>query len=301
MPSARRRRSAFRSSARARSSCPRRRRTGPRRPTPRCRPADCRARSAGRTGHRGTRTGCPPRYGRSRVLLPRLQGALWLRGATARAELGLHCGQLVLDRRAGRELSELAVDVVLAVAERGDVVERAGLLELLDGARARAHVLDLVLGALHREPEVGHLLADAVGGLGDPHLGLGGGVLRLDDLLLGAEGLDLGAQLLLVRDQLLLLVLELGDLRVERVHLGLRDVLALERHPRQILATLRERLARLRVELDDALLELVLLHLKALLGRDHVRDALLHVLKQLYLLLVAVVERLGGVLRAVEK
>ena len=195
---------------------------------------------------------------------------------------------------------ELALDVVLARAERRDVVERAGLLELLDRGRAGAHRLGLVLGALHREPEVGHLLAHAVRGFGDPHLRLGGGVLGLDDLLLGAELLDLLAQPLLVRDQLLLLLLELLDLLVERLHLGLRERLALERHAGEVLTSLSERLAGLGVELHNLLLELLRLHLKALLRRDHVGDALLDVLKQLDLLLVAVVERLAGILSPVE-
>ena len=62
-----------------------------------------------------------------------------------------------------------------------------------------------------------------------------------------------------------------------------------------------ERLAGLRVELDDGLLELLGLHLQALLRRDDVRDALLDVLQRLQLLLVAVVERLGRVFRAVEQ
>ena len=181
-----------------------------------------------------------------------------------------------------------------------DVVERARLLELLDRGRACPHRLGLVLGALHREPEVCHLLADAVGGLRDPDLGLGGGVLRLDDLLLGPELLDLLAQTLLVGDQRLLLRLQLLDLLVERLQLGLSEVLALERRAREVLATLRERLPGLRVELHDLLLELRGLHLKALLRRDDVGDALLDVLKQLGLLLVAVVERLARVLGPVE-
>ena len=44
-----------------------------------------------------------------------------------------------------------------------------------------------------------------------------------------------GAQLLLGLGQLLLLGLELGDLLVERLQLGLGDVLALERGPRELL------------------------------------------------------------------
>ena len=44
-----------------------------------------------------------------------------------------------------------------------------------------------------------------VGGLGDLHLRLGRGVLRLDDLLLGPELLDPGLEGALRVDQLLLL------------------------------------------------------------------------------------------------
>ncbi len=62
------------------------------------------------------------------------------------------------------------------------------------------------------------------------------------------------AQLLLGGGHLLLLLLELRDLGVERLQLGLGDVLALERHPRQIFVAGGERLPRLRVELDDLLL-----------------------------------------------
>ena len=154
--------------------------------------------------------------------------------------------------------------------------------------------------ALHREADVGHLLAHAGRRLGDLHLRLGGRVLRLDDLLLGPELLDLGAHHALLLDQPGLLLLELGDLLVERLQLGLRERLALERGAGERLVAGRQRLARLRVELDHLLLELLLLQLQALLGRHHVGDALLDVLKQLGLLLVAVLERLGGVLRPVE-
>ena len=90
------------------------------------------------------------------------------------------------------------------------------------------------------------------------------------------------------------------DLRVEPLQLGLDRGLALERHAREVLAVLRERLARLRVELDHLLLELLRLHLDALLRGDDVGDALLDLLKMLLLLAVAVVERLGRVLGAVE-
>jgi hypothetical protein len=59
----------------------------------------------------------------------------------------------------------------------------------------------------------------------------------------------------------------------------LRRALALERRAREILAPRAERLSRLRVELDEALLQLVGLELKALLRRHHVGDAALHVLE----------------------
>ena len=62
-----------------------------------------------------------------------------------------------------------------------------------------------------------------------------------------------------------------------------------------------ERLASLRVELDDVLLKGGLLHLQALLRRHHVGDALLDVLQLFDLLLVAVVKRLGGVFCPIEQ
>jgi hypothetical protein len=49
-------------------------------------------------------------------------------------------------------------------------------------------------------------------------------------------------QLLLLVDQRGLLGLELGDLLVERLQLGLRELLALERGAGEVLAVLRERL-----------------------------------------------------------
>ena len=67
-----------------------------------------------------------------------------------------------------------------------------------------------------------------------------------------------------------------------------------------LLAARAEGLARLRLELDHALLELLRLELEPLLRGRHVRDAPLDVLEQLELFLVRVVERLRGVFRAVE-
>ena len=102
-------------------------------------------------------------------------------------------------------------------------------------------------------------------------------------------------------DELLLLLLELRDLLVEILELALDERLALERLAREVLAAGGERFAGLRLELDEALLELRGLHLQPLLRGRHVDDAPLHVLEQAELLLVGVVERLRGVLGAVEQ
>src|SRR5207247_6807050 len=123
---------------------------------------------------------------------------------------------------------------------------------------------------------VGHLVADSRRSLADPHLRLGGRVLRLDHFLLGAEGLDPRGELLLARDELLLLRLELLDLPVETLELLLNRGLALERLAGEILAPLPERLPGLRVEFDDVLLEALRLKLSTLLGRDDVGDGPLH-------------------------
>ena len=100
---------------------------------------------------------------------------------------------------------------------------------------------------------------------------------------------------------LLLLLLELPDLRVERLKLGLGDVLALERGAGKLLVAGGQRLAGLRVELQHLLLELLLLQLETLLRRDDVGDPLLYVLEQLDLLLVAVLESLGRILGAIQE
>ena len=88
---------------------------------------------------------------------------------------------------------------------------------------------------------------------------------------------------------------------VEPLKLLLDARLALERLPREILAPGRDRIARLRLELDDALLELVLLKLEPFLRGHDVGDPALDVLQQLELPLVGVVQRLLGFLRAVEQ
>src|SRR5947209_1470953 len=79
-------------------------------------------------------------------------------------------------------------------------------------------------------------------------------------------------QLLLGADELLLLVGEPLHLPVHALQLLLGDRLALERLPREVLAVRSDRLARLRLELDDVLLELLLLQLEALLRGDDVGD-----------------------------
>ena len=129
----------------------------------------------------------------------------------------------------------------------------------------------------------------------------GGGVLRLDHFLLRAEGLDARLELLLRGDELLLLVGELLHLRVEALELLLRGGLALERLPGEILAVRGDRLAGLRLELDDVLLDRLGLELEPLLRGHDVGDAALDVLELLEHLLVRVVERLGRVLGPVER
>ena len=197
-----------------------------------------------------------------------------------------------------RHRLELAVERGLVA---GEVLERARLDQLVHRGGPSLHLGGLVLRPLDGKAGVGHLLADPGRRLADPHLSLGGRVLRLDDLLLGAEGLDLGRELLLGGDELLLLRFEPGDLLVEPLELGLHGALALERRAREVLAALAERLPSLRLELHEALLELRRLQLEPLLGGDDVGNAALHVLQELELLLVRVVERLARVLGAVEQ
>src|SRR5581483_11955669 len=120
-------------------------------------------------------------------------------------------------------------------------------------------------------------------------------------LLLRPERLDLRLQRLLVRHELLLLVVEPLHLDVELLELLLDAGLPLECLPGEVLVPGRERLTRLLLELDDALLERAALHLEPLLRRDDVGHAALDVLQELELLLVGVVERLGRILRLVDQ
>src|ERR671937_645900 len=165
--------------------------------------------------------------------------------------LGLHLLQLPVDLALRGDGTELAVELGLV---GGEVLERPGGRELVDRGRAGLHLLGLVLCPLDGKAGVGHLLADAGRRLADSHLRLGGGVLRLDRLLLRSEGLDLGRERLLARDELLLLGLELLGLLVETLELLLEAGLPLQRLTGEILAPGSNRLPRLRLELDDALL-----------------------------------------------
>ena len=94
---------------------------------------------------------------------------------------------------------------------------------------------------------------------------------------------------------------KLGDLLIERAELGHDRLLALQRRAREVLVAGDERLTRLAVKLGGLLSQAVLLHLQALLRRHHLGDPALGGLQQLQLLLVAVVERLGGILGAIER
>src|SRR5439155_3992833 len=140
-----------------------------------------------------------------------------------------------------------------------EVLERSRLDQLVHRARSGLHLFGLRARPLDRGAGVGHLAADPRRRLADPHLRLGRGVLRLHHFLLRAEGFDPRGELLLVRSELLLLVLERLYLTVEILELRLHGRLALERLPCEVLAPAAQRLPRLGLELDDALLELGLL------------------------------------------
>jgi len=190
-------------------------------------------------------------------------------------------------------LSQLPIQLSLI---GGEVVERAGLDELVDRGRARLHLVGLVLGTLNRESGVLHRAADPRRGLADSHLSLGGRVLGLDHFLLRAELLHPRGELLLGGDELLLLLLERLHLPVEVLELLLDAGFPLERLTGEILPARRQRLTRLAVELDQVLLQLLRLELQPLLGRDDVGDAPLDVLQALQLALVGVVERFARIL-----
>src|SRR5581483_4795979 len=236
-----------------------------------------------------------PRPKALRLLRRRAGSGLGVAGT----DLCLQLLELAVHLRRRGDLRQLAVE--LRLVARRQVLERARARELVDGGCPGLQFLGLVLRTLDRRARVVHPPADAGRRLADAHLRLRCGVLRLEDFLLRAERLDLRLQLLLGADELVLLVGEPLDLVVHALQLLLRDRLALERLPREVLAVRRDRLTGLRLELDDVLLELLLLELEALLRGDDVRDAALDVLELLEHLLVRVVERLGRILRPVEQ
>src|SRR5438874_400714 len=171
--------------------------------------------------------------------------------AVAGPDLCLQLCELAVHLRRRGDLRQLAVELRLVAGRQ--VLERARARELVDGGGAGLQLLGLVLGALHGETGVVDALADAGRGLADAHLRLGCGVLRLEDFLLRAERLDARLELLLGADELVLLVGEPLDLVVHALQLLLRDRLALERLPREVLAVRRDRLTGLRLALADRL------------------------------------------------
>ena len=154
--------------------------------------------SSRRTGAPSWPTSWPDLVGRHPVALttrPASTPRQWRPGRRQRvglgrgpgAELRLEGGQLVVDLRVLADLVELLLDVVGAAA---DVLEDAGLEQLVEGARPGLHGGDLVLGPLQRRPRVVEGLRDPGRALVDRRDRLGRGVLGLERLLLGAEVVD---------------------------------------------------------------------------------------------------------------
>src|SRR4029079_11480765 len=138
-------------------------------------------------------------------------------------------------------------------------------------------------------------------GLVDLGLRLGGRVRRLDRLLAGAEGVDLCLQLLRGAGQLLLLALELRVLLLEVGQLAVEPGLARERLAGEVLSADLDRLLGLPGQLARLALQLGDLHLHPLAAGGHVGDPASYLREHLQLPLVAVVEGLARVLRAVER
>src|SRR6266540_2130865 len=138
--------------------------------------------------------------------LGRLGGRTELLGGGGAAQLAADAAQLRLDHDVGGGPVQLGLEPVAGLRE---VVEGAGSHQLVQRAGAGLHLRDLVLGPLHGQADVAHLLADAGDRLVDACLRLGGGVGGLDRLLAGTEGLDLDLEPLRGVDQLGLLGLEL--------------------------------------------------------------------------------------------
>src|SRR5581483_6888711 len=170
--------------------------------------------------------------------------ALRLLRRRAGSGLGVAGTDLALRAVAGPHLFPHLRELAVHLRRRGDlrqlarrqVLELARARELVDGGCPGLQFLGLVLRTLDRRARVVHPPADAGRRLADAHLRLRCGVLRLEDFLLRAERLDLRLQLLLGADELVLLVGEPLDLVVHALQLLLRDRLALERLPREVLA-----------------------------------------------------------------
>src|SRR5580704_4614491 len=277
------------------------------------RPARRRARSAWPPRRR--RPGTAPRResGRSRPvtrlrLLSRVRGlrtarvpvgaGLELRRRTRR-ELAFHLRQLGLDRVVRAELVEFRLDGVLRAAHV--VLERARGEQLVDRACPGLHLRRLVLGTLDRQADVAHFLRDAGEGLVDAGLRLGRGVGRLDGFLPGAEGVHPGLQPLRGEGQLLFLLLQVRVLPLQVVELTLQAGLVLQGGPRQVLAALRQRVARLVVAAVDLFLQRVHLQLDTLAGGGDVSDPAPDPRQHLDLLLVGIVQGLARVFHPVQR
>ena len=230
-------------------------------------------------------------------LLPACPGRAERAGGRGGGELAFQLGELGVDLAGLGGLVELGLDRVRAPGEVGECARGE---ELVDGPGPGLHLGDLVLGPLHRHAGVAHRLGDARDGLADLGLGLGGGVARLQRLFLGAERLDARLELLGRLDELVLLRDELVVLGLQPFELGRDRGPPGERLAGEVLAVLAEGRACLILQLVGARLELLGLELDPLAGGRDVGDAPAHLLELLELLLVGEIERLAGVLDAVE-
>src|SRR6266511_3207146 len=224
-------------------------------------------------------------------------GRTELLGGGGAAQLAADAAQLRLDHDVGGGPVQLGLEPVAGLRE---VVEGAGSHQLVQRAGAGLHLRDLVLGPLHGQADVAHLLADAGDRLVDACLRLGGGVGGLDRLLAGTEGLDLDLEPLRGVDQLGLLGLELVVLDLQVAELARDRRAPCQRLPGQVVAVLADGLARLVLQLGGRLLEGLRLELHALARGGDVRHAPAHLLEQLELPLVGVVQRLSWILVPVE-
>ena len=108
---------------------------------------------------------------------------------------------------------------------------------------------------------VGHLVADPGRRLADPDRASAAEYWAFITSFWLRNDSIFAESCLLVRLELLLLLVQLGDLPVEILELRLGRGLPLERHAGQVLAVGAERLARLRLELRHAGLQLARLEL----------------------------------------